>query len=244
MSDDLQEIVERVKAGNRCEADIQAIAAAIEVGKLVLASAPGAVGVGGDVAGSQVVPGNNNVTGAHNIVIYGSDAQTIQAVLSQHSSSAQSTANTSVNEHLVQQVRSYCCEKVQGLYNKIRLLNFRQVDVDQLYVEVHILERPVSRVYASIPDLLQGRDLRNDFDRFGLGWRGGKRLPGLEVAKHFSRLMVLGKPGAGKSTFLRYLAIACCKGQMNCNRSYSSYQTLRKIGTVSNNGGRLMGKPG
>jgi len=97
MSDNLQEIVERVKAGSRNETDIQALAAAIQTGKLVLASAPGAVGVGGDVTSSQVVAGHKNVIGDGNIVIYGADAQIIQSVLSHRSGSGQSTSFTSLN---------------------------------------------------------------------------------------------------------------------------------------------------
>lgn len=114
-------------------------------------------------------------------------------------------------DELIRQVRAQCCEKIQASYSKIQLLNLQQIDVDRLYVEVHILERPSRNVYATIPDLLREQDLRHDFDRFGLGYRSEKRLPGLKVANDFSKLMVLGKPGAGKSTFLRYLAIACCK---------------------------------
>jgi len=46
----------------------------------------------------------------------------------------------------------------------------------------------------------------------GLG-RRQKRSPGFEVAAHHPRLMVLGKPGSGKTTFLRHLAVACCKSE-------------------------------
>ena len=98
MSENLQEIVERVKAGSRNETDIQALATAIQAGKIVLASAPGAVGVGGDVTNSQVVPGNKNVIGDGNIVIYGADAQIIQSVLSHRSGSGQSARFTSFSQ--------------------------------------------------------------------------------------------------------------------------------------------------
>lgn len=63
MAEDLSLIIERLKAGSRDDADIQAIAAAIASGKLVLTNAPGSVGVGGDVSSSQFVTGYGNVTG-------------------------------------------------------------------------------------------------------------------------------------------------------------------------------------
>jgi predicted NACHT family NTPase len=37
-------------------------------------------------------------------------------------------------------------------------------------------------------------------------------VPGLEAVEKYSKLMILGKPGAGKTTFLKYLAILCNNG--------------------------------
>ncbi|QDL08190.1 histidine kinase [Brasilonema octagenarum UFV-E1] len=116
-----------------------------------------------------------------------------------------------INE-LMQQVRQHCCDKIQHLYSKIRLLNLQQIDVDKLYVDVYVLEKLSSVCFATIPELLKDSNLRDDFNRFGLGQRG-KRSPGFEIANKYPRLMVLGKPGSGKSTFLRHLAVDCCKGQ-------------------------------
>lgn len=81
MSTDLWAIIERLKAGSCDAADIQAIAAAIASGQIILANAPGAVSIGGNVADSHIVTGHGNVTGDRNIVIYGADAQTIKDVL-------------------------------------------------------------------------------------------------------------------------------------------------------------------
>jgi predicted NACHT family NTPase len=115
-------------------------------------------------------------------------------------------------DELVQEVRSHCCDKILHLYSKIQLLNRQQIGVDKLYVDVYVLEKLASESYATIPGLLKDLDLRNDFDRLGLGQRG-KRSPGFEVAAQYPRLMILGKPGSGKSTFLRHLAVACCKDE-------------------------------
>ncbi len=120
--------------------------------------------------------------------------------------------NGSDIDDLVREVRSRCCDKIQHLYSKIQLLNRQQIDVDKLYVDVYVLEKLASESYATIPDLLKSLDLRDGLARLGLGKRE-KRSPGFEVATHYPRLMVLGKPGSGKSTFLRHLAVACCKGE-------------------------------
>ena len=37
-------------------------------------------------------------------------------------------------------------------------------------------------------------------------------MPGLEPVSHYSKVMVLGKPGAGKTTFLKYIAMQCIEG--------------------------------
>jgi predicted NACHT family NTPase len=96
------------------------------------------------------------------------------------------------------------------------LLNLQQIDVDKLYVDVYVLKNLSSMCVATIDGLLKGSNLRDDFNRFGLGQRTEK-LPGFEVANKYSRLMVLGKPGSGKSTFLRHLAVDCCKGEFQAD---------------------------
>ncbi len=113
---------------------------------------------------------------------------------------------------LIEQVRSRCCDKIQNLYSKIQLLNLQQIDVERLYVDVYVLETPSYISHATISDLLKVSDLQKNFDLLGLGERR-ERSQGLEAAKQYKKLMVLGKPGSGKSTFLRHIAIACCKGE-------------------------------
>jgi Effector-associated domain 10 len=126
MSENLQEIVERVKAGSRNETDIQALATAIQAGKIVLASAPGAVGVGGDVTNSQVVPGNKNVIGDGNIVIYGADAQIIQSVLSHRSGSGQPASFTSLS-----QFQSLIQDKTEGFVGREYVFNAIQTFIQE-----------------------------------------------------------------------------------------------------------------
>ncbi len=119
--------------------------------------------------------------------------------------------NTKIKQ-VNKRIRDRCYNKIQKLYSKIQLFNLKEIDVDQLYVDIYILNKPSYASFATIPDLLKDFDLRENFDRFGLGERG-KRSPGLKAAKLYKKLMILGKPGSGKSTFLRHIAIACCKGE-------------------------------
>jgi hypothetical protein len=203
MSEHLQASVNRVLEGTHDEADLWAIVAAIQAGQVVLATRERAIAIGGDANNSVNVSGDHN----HVIVIKGTDAEAIARLLPQ----SPSVQTVSVDE-LVQQVRSRVSTKILNLFSKIRLLNKRQIEVERLYVDVYVLEKQDFR--ATIPGLLEGRDAREQFDRFGLGKRG-ERSPGLAIAasEDYPRLMVLGKPGSGKSTFLRYLAVSCAKDE-------------------------------
>ncbi|HEY9876826.1 MAG TPA: NACHT domain-containing protein [Leptolyngbyaceae cyanobacterium] len=92
----------------------------------------------------------------------------------------------------------------------MRLLSGEEIGVDQLYVDVWLLNRSPRTYQVSQDKLLQTFDLRND--RLGLGDRI-KRNPGFEIANANAKLLILGKPGAGKTTFLKHLAVDWCKGQ-------------------------------
>jgi len=121
---------------------------------------------------------------------------------------------------LVQKVRQHCHNKIQMLYGKMQLLDISQpVDIDNLYVDVNILEEIISQQWRELSDLLRGfNPAADDFDRLGLGKVRQQRVSGLKAVTEHSRLMVLGKPGAGKTTFLKHIAIECNKGEFQANR--------------------------
>ncbi|MEH2144962.1 NACHT domain-containing protein [Nostoc sp.] len=119
---------------------------------------------------------------------------------------------------LVQEI----CEKVK-LSIKEKCGTMRVLDMPQpieltgergIYTNVNILEKITGRRRLDIPELLQNCDP----DHFGLSRVTEKRVSGLEVVQRYSKLMVLGKPGAGKTTFLKYLPMQCIEGQYLTNR--------------------------
>jgi predicted NACHT family NTPase len=123
-------------------------------------------------------------------------------------------------DSVVQEIRQKCHSKIQQLYSKMQLLDIAQpVDVSNLYVEVNILEEITSWQPGEISDLL--RDFNPDadnFNRLGLGKVCQKRVPGLDAVKSHSKLMVLGKPGSGKTTFLKHIAIQCDRSEFEANK--------------------------
>ena len=76
MSEDLQAVIQRVKAGSRNEADLEAIAVALQAGQ-VLAFGERSVAVGGSANDAVIVPGDNNLIVIHQ----GASVEEIQQVI-------------------------------------------------------------------------------------------------------------------------------------------------------------------
>jgi predicted NACHT family NTPase/glycosyltransferase involved in cell wall biosynthesis len=114
---------------------------------------------------------------------------------------AQELKEISVN---LDEIREHCYQKIVNQHSKMHLLSGEEIDVVQLYVDVWLLNRSPKTFQVSQSKLLETFDLRND--RLGLGDRI-RRDPGFEIANANSKLLILGKPGSGKTTFLKHLAV-------------------------------------
>lgn len=122
---------------------------------------------------------------------------------------------------LVQEIREKIKPNIRERCGKMRVLDMNQpielTGERGIYTNVNILEKITGRRRLDIPELLQNCEA-DDFERFGLNKVTEKRVPGLQAVERYSKLMVLGKPGAGKTTFLKYLAMQCIEGQFQANR--------------------------
>ncbi|MEH1904901.1 MAG: NACHT domain-containing NTPase [Nostoc sp.] len=122
---------------------------------------------------------------------------------------------------LVREVRQKRQDKIQDQCNILQMLDIAQtVQLMDIYTNINVLEEITSLQWREASDLLKDFKSESDFTQLG-GHKRQRRLPGLEAVLRHSKLMILGKPGSGKTTFLQYLAIECNKGELQRNRIIS-----------------------
>ncbi|BAZ54258.1 putative signal transduction protein containing Nacht domain (plasmid) [Nostoc sp. NIES-4103] len=114
---------------------------------------------------------------------------------------------------LVREIRQKRLDKIQDQCSTVQMLDIAQaIPIVDIYTNINVLEEISCQQWLEIPDLLQNFNPQSNLQRFAAG-NHQRKLPGLEAVSHYSKLMVLGKPGSGKTIFLQYLAIACNQGE-------------------------------
>jgi len=143
-------------------------------------------------------------------------------------------SSTDINA-LVQDIREKVRPYIQQRCGTMRVLDMTQpMGLGDIYTNVNILEKITGRRRLEIAELLRGFDpVSDNFDRFRLPGIIRERVPGIEAVEHYPKLMVLGKPGSGKTTFLKYLAIQCSFGNFLGNL-VPIFITLRDFAEAKN----------
>ncbi|MEH2255350.1 NACHT domain-containing protein [Nostoc sp.] len=132
---------------------------------------------------------------------------------------------------IVQRVREKMKPLIKQCCGTMRVLDMSQpIGLNDIYTSVNILEKITGRQPLK-DELLHCSS--QDFGLFGLNKITEKRVPGLEAVEKYSKLMILGKPGAGKTTFLKYLAIHFIEGEFQAER-VPIFVTLKNFAEAAN----------
>jgi hypothetical protein len=99
--------------------------------------------------------------------------------------------------------------RLVDLHSSTKLLgNPRPIRIDKIYTDVYVLNQITAYRRLHI-----NKDTGTLQESTGLPAQV-KRQPLLEIVRDRTRVYVLGKPGAGKSTFLKKLCLLCCNGDI------------------------------
>ncbi len=112
-------------------------------------------------------------------------------------------------EALVRQARKRGYKDIEQRCGQMRVLDMTQpIELGAIYTDVNILEKVAGKTRREIVDLMQGCS-PEEFERAFLGNVREQRVDGLKTVAAKKQLMILGRPGAGKTTFMKRLATLC-----------------------------------
>lgn len=115
---------------------------------------------------------------------------------------------------LVQLARQKGQARIYNRCSIVRVLDMsRPLGLNDIYTNVNILEKISGRRRLEVAELLKVYSA-DEFNRPNLGRVAQDRVIGVEVVKKYRKLVVLGKPGAGKTTFLKHIALQCSSGKL------------------------------
>ncbi len=103
--------------------------------------------------------------------------------------------------------------KIYENNSSIQILGMdKDISLDSIYVKVHILEKITKEQSVELSEL--EKQFRSNEQRQYPS--SNKSVEGIEILKdNDDHLMVLGKPGAGKTTFFKYITIEILKGKLH-----------------------------
>ncbi|MEL7142589.1 MAG: NACHT domain-containing protein [Cyanobacteria bacterium J06643_4] len=125
-------------------------------------------------------------------------------------------------DRLVQHLRNTARASLHERCGTMRVLDMsRPVGLSDLYTNVNILETVSNHQRKQLKDLVAAVHAdagASDFNRLGFGPVSQPRVPVMTAVAKYQKLIVLGKPGAGKTTFLKHLAMQCIDGEFETDR--------------------------
>lgn len=113
-------------------------------------------------------------------------------------------------------------KRVTALYSSMRILgNPRPISLEGIFTDVYVLDKLTAFRRFDIEQLKKEMATTHDS-----GLVQAERKYALRIALGTHRLFIVGKPGAGKSTFLKYIALLAAAGKIDKIPVYVSLKEL------------------
>lgn len=129
-----------------------------------------------------------------------SNTQVTQSIVPNSLASEDAVLVPDSANYLVNELREQVKPRILSMCGTMRVLDMsRPISIKDIYVDTQVYEK------------IKGRR-RLEFDSLHTEVKLNE-ISGLEVVKRYSNLVVLGKPGSGKTMFLKHLVLQCLQGQ-------------------------------
>ncbi|MDJ0574861.1 MAG: NACHT domain-containing NTPase [Xenococcaceae cyanobacterium MO_234.B1] len=96
------------------------------------------------------------------------------------------------------------CSTVQSFFEYAQPLK-----LDAIYTNLNLLTHLTSQRWLEVSDLQNN----NHSERLDFSHNNSQSISAISAVNNHDKLVLLGKPGAGKTTFLQYLALQCIQGK-------------------------------
>jgi predicted NACHT family NTPase len=134
-------------------------------------------------------------------------------------------------EDLVTTLRSQLQGQIQAQCGFVQaFLNVSQpLELEQVYTEIDVLTSLSNQRWLELSDL---KNSTSQLRRFDLSQSNRKTISAINAITSYSKLVILGKPGSGKTTFLQHIALLCIKGKLRSD-CLSIFISLRIFATAA-----------
>ena len=115
---------------------------------------------------------------------------------------------------IVKDLRERTFAQIHDRCGTIRILTMeRPIQLDGVFTDVNLLQKRPANARKMLQELIEEAQL-GAFGHLGAFMQNTERVRGRDVFEDHRRIMIYGKPGAGKTTFLKRLAVECAMGRL------------------------------